>query len=433
MGLTLSSTSELPTLPTAANPTPRGVRGWLQALPLRERIMYGALLTVTLVAIGIYALIGLRLLNASADDSGDANALMLPTATAPTPATVADAEPTGQTVDQAMTAQPTATQRPIITRPEIFDTEQPRPPSPTTPPGTAGASLAPPSALPPASAVVSGEVDLLLYFIDADTDLLVPVTRRVEVAAGTVEAVLIAALIDGPPSRVGLEPVLPATTRLLTATNVSGLVIVNVTRLLPDDQSRLAIALSLTELPGIGRVQLQEGGQNAGIRGNTGPIDREVINPDNPENLPLSFTGGARFLPLYFVEDDRYVRITRLVTATNQVMGETVRQLLIGPGSYGDMLDTPIPVGTQMLTIGYDAEMQRTTVNLSRAFASAPDRPAAVESLVLSLTELRNPATGDRFAESVEILVEGRSLAEFWGEAYRDPIPRPPLNVLPAE
>ncbi|NJL33474.1 MAG: GerMN domain-containing protein [Chloroflexaceae bacterium] len=213
MGLTLSSTSELPTLPTAANPTPRGVRGWLQALPLRERIMYGALLTVTLVAIGIYALIGLRLLNASADDSGDANALMLPTATAPTPATVADAEPTGQTVDQAMTAQPTATQRPIITRPEIFDTEQPRPPSPTTPPGTAGASLAPPSALPPASAVVSGEVDLLLYFIDADTDLLVPVTRRVEVAAGTVEAVLIAALIDGPPSRVGLEPVLPATTR----------------------------------------------------------------------------------------------------------------------------------------------------------------------------------------------------------------------------
>ncbi|NJK33120.1 MAG: GerMN domain-containing protein, partial [Deltaproteobacteria bacterium] len=72
------------------------------------------------------------------------------------------------------------------------------------------------------------------------------------------------------------------------------------------------------------------------------------------------------FLSLYFVSDESYVRITRLVPRTQGVARATVEQLLQGPGTYADVLAQPIGAGSALNTIWFaaDDEIQEDSENL---------------------------------------------------------------------
>jgi spore germination protein GerM len=103
----------------------------------------------------------------------------------------------------------------------------------------------------------------------------------------------------------------------------------------------------------------------------------------------------------------------------------TVEQLLAGPGNYEMLLSSPIPEGTVLRNIR--KEGNRVVVDLSEQFATATDRQQALDTLVLSLTELRN-TQGQRIFDEVLVLVEGTPLSEFWGAEYAGPFARPLLN-----
>lgn len=253
-----------------------------------------------------------------------------------------------------------------------------------------------------------------------------PVVRHSTVASQKVAETTLRELLAGP--RQSLTRLVPPGVELLGLDLNDGLLTANFNQQPGDNQSIDSIALTLTEFPSISEVQLQVNGTNIGMDAEGGPIKRPILNPDNPQGLPTEYSSGTRFLPLYFVKDGYYVRITRLVNKTPQVAYETARELLAGPGSYSTILSRPIPEGTQVISVE-KGDNQSAIVNLSAAFTNAANRQAALDTLVLSLTELRNTQKGgERYFERVQVLVEGRSLTDYWGGAYAGPFERPLLN-----
>ncbi|HWQ14259.1 MAG TPA: GerMN domain-containing protein, partial [Roseiflexaceae bacterium] len=299
------------------------------------------------------------------------------------------------------------------TRPPAVPTSAPtRPPAaPTRPP-------APPTA-PPTPAAVSEEV-LWLYFADPTGSLYVPVQRRVRVEDKKVAEAAIRELIAGP--RAGLERLILPDVRLLGITIRDGTAFVNFDR--PpsgegDNRGAYAIAMTLTHFPTIQQVQLLVNGQPYGPDGG-GPIRRPVVNPLNPDGLPFDYR-TTEFLPTYYLmADGRHtVRIMRMVPKTRETAAGTLYALLEGPGEYEYAVRRVIPDGTGLLGVGLEDGV--ATVNFTQDFAGAVDRDAAVRTVVESLTTLKTIG-------AVRFLVDGQSLADYWGEPYGQVFPRPQIN-----
>ncbi|NJP07231.1 MAG: GerMN domain-containing protein [Chloroflexaceae bacterium] len=130
-------------------------------------------------------------------------------------------------------------------------------------------------------------------------------------------------------------------------------------------------------------------------------------------------------MPLYFVYDDYRVRITRFIPHTLDIATRTVEELFAGPGSYADRLQTVIPPQTRLRSIRSDGDL--VIVDINEAFVNATDRQAALGTLVLSLTDLQNERQ-QPFFRRVEVRIEGKALADFWGEDYDRQFTRPMLN-----
>lgn len=259
-----------------------------------------------------------------------------------------------------------------------------------------------------------------LYFGDATGTLFVPVQRLVPVEDRKVATAAINALIEGP--RNGLERLIDPQARLLSIAINNGLATVNFDRpphLNGDPRGLHSIVLTLTHFETINRVQFQVNGRNIGIDG-SGPIGRPVVNPLNPNNLPVDYA-ATEFLPTYYLANDGYhtIRIIRMAPKTRQVAEGTVRALIEGPGIYEYAVQRTIPPGTELRAISINQGVVR--VDFSARFAEASDRNAAVRTLVESLTTLPR-------VSGVQILVEGRSLAEWWGEPYGRVYPKPLIN-----
>jgi spore germination protein GerM len=174
-------------------------------------------------------------------------------------------------------------------------------------------------------------------------------------------------------------------------------------------------------------VQVQANGSNVGLGESNGSVSRFAFNVHNPLGLDESFSSrDTSFLTLYYINDATgdYVRVTRLVPRTQSVARVTVNELLNGPGSqYAGLLSQPIPQGTALIDVYFDTEAAPGTlvVNLSAAFAQAPNREAALETLVISLTNLST-------VERVDVRVDGQPLGDVWGADFAGPFERPPLN-----
>ncbi|MCS6940126.1 MAG: GerMN domain-containing protein [Roseiflexus sp.] len=485
MGLTLPSIPATVSSPGAATAAPGGLRGWLRTLSPRDRAIYALMLGMLAIIILVYAIAGWQALTGGAPVTGapspttvaapetatpspeptpSATATPLPptptalptstpspqptpsptpepviivptaiptqptdTATvapSPTAGAVATPSPTGQPVQPSptpvATATPSPTGQPVQPSPTFTATAAPVAP-PTTPPQ-------PPTAAPPATARPPAPTTapavqqqrLWLYFGDATGTLFVPVQRLVPVEDRKVATAAINALIEGP--RNGLERLIDPQARLLSITINNGLATVNFDRpphLDGDPRGLQSIVLTLTHFETINRVQFQVNGKNIGING-SGPIGRPVVNPLNPDNLPVDYA-VTEFLPTYYLANDGYhtIRIIRMVPKTRQVAEGTVRALIEGPGIYEYAVQRTIPPGTELRAISINQGVVR--VDFNARFAEASDRNAAVRTLVESLTTLPR-VTG------VQIFIEGRSLAEWWGEPYGRVYPKPLIN-----
>jgi germination protein M len=278
---------------------------------------------------------------------------------------------------------------------------------------------------------------MVLYFADASNTLFVPQTRIVRVAANPsamerAEAAL-RELLRGPLNGSNLNAVVPGNVQLLGVDLVGDTLVVNLDTsggALSDEAIR-AIALTLTDLPSLGsaRVQVQANGSNVGLGESDDSVSRFAFNVHNPLGLDESFSSrDTSFLTLYYINDATgdYVRVMRLVPRTQSVARATVNELLNGPGSqYAGLLSQPIPQDTALINVYFDTEAAPGTlvVNLSAAFAQAPNREAALETLVLSLTSNSLPTV-----ERVDVRVDGQPLSDVWGADFTGPFERPPLN-----
>jgi spore germination protein GerM len=385
-----------------------GVRGWLASLSLRDRLIYGTLLSVMLLIIGIYMVLAAQLLL-----SGGHNAMGAPLdmTTTPTSTQVALVETSTPTRTPTPAASEAATRTPT---PAPTDTPQASAPTPTGAPPQAGA--------PTTSRL------LKLYFTDATGTLLVPIHRQFPVPSGQVGYVVVRELIAGPQPGSGLNSPVAASVGLREVRIADdGTAMVDFDNPPDSEQALEVIALSLTELDEVQRVEFQVNGDPLARDGEEVALRRVPINSDNPQNLPTSYDSGTRFLPLYFLYNDYYVRVTRLVPRTPSVANATVEHLLKGPGNYSNLLTSPIPPDTRLYGVSI-ADGNRAVVHLSASFADAADRDAALNALVLSVTALTNPETGQRYFEEVEVLVEGQGLAHYWGNGYNNYFMRPTVN-----
>ncbi len=480
MGLTIPSTPATISPAGAATVAPGGLRGWLGTLSPRDRAIYALMLGMLAIIILVYAVAGWQALTggglmlstvvASPTSGGAVGALETATATAtegaspqPTPSATATAVPPTPTPLPTSTPspQPSSTPTPepvilvptalptqptngttVVPSPTLQSTQLPVTPGatatvqPTQPTATPTATIVPPTAVPttppspppptalpatprPPAPTVRNE-RLWLYFGDPTGTLFVPTQRLVPVEDRKVATAAINALIEGP--RNGLERLVDPQARLLGITISNGLATVNFDRpphLNGDPRGLYSIVLTLTHFETINRVQFQVNGANIGING-SGPIARPVVNPLNPDNLPVDYA-ATEFLPTYYLANDGYhtIRIIRMVPKTRQVAEGTVRALIEGPGIYEYAVQRTIPPTTELRSIGINRGVVR--VDFSAQFAEAADRAAAVRTLVESLTTLPG-VTG------VQIFVEGRSLAEWWGEPYGKVFPKPLIN-----
>ena len=232
---------------------------------------------------------------------------------------------------------------------------------------------------------------MTLYFADVTGTLMVPVRRNASVSGNNLAAAAVRELIAGP--RNSLNRLVPADLSLLGTTSSGNTVTVNCDRDLADDGAYDSIVLTLTQLPGITRVQFQVNGRNLGdARG------RPVVNPLNPDGLPND-TRATEFLPIYFpsIDGAHDVRLIRMVPKTKQTAEGTVRALLEGPGQYAGAVIEVIPPGTELR--GIKIENGVVLVDFTQPFADAPD--AAVRNIIQSLTTLPT-------VRGVQFLVEGQ-------------------------
>ncbi len=398
MGLSLSSTTVSAGLtPVAAGQG--GLRGWLTVLSLRDRIIYGVLMTLMLAILSIYMVLAVQLLvNIGTSNDGPTMPPLPPT------------NPTATLNSSANEPTATALQTPTATR-----TARPTPTSTATPQPTP----------PPVS-----QQFITLYFADASGNFLVAVNRQASVTADQVAAAAVRELLDGPAPGSGLQSAFAAGIQLVEEVRVvNKIAVVNFDQPPGSDLAFYALSLSLTELPSVDRVQVQVNGQDIGLNGDTQAIGRRPFNIDNPLGLATSFDSReTSFLSLYFTLEGRYVRLTRLVPRTWSPARATIEELLKGAGQYAGLLEEPIPPGTQLINISFAADDdQMLVLNLTWPFVDTADRQAALDTILLSLTDLRNAQNEP--IERVQILIDGSRLADYWGPDYDRPFfSRPVLN-----
>ena len=458
MGLSLPTTADTAPVVTAAAAaeTAGGLGGWYASLSPRDRAVYAAMLGMLVLIIAIYLFAGLRTFFGGNSGVAEqptsqpaptstqpvvAAATPLPTAAdlptptdlpPPTPETLPTDVPPTEVLIPPPTSAPTSP--PAVTSPPIVPSPSPDAAPPTSNPivsPTGGVTSAAPTLRPSsapqavsptpttsAPSLVAGRQPITLYFADTTGTLYVPVRRAVQVEGQRTTEAAVRALLEGP--RSGLVGLLAPDARLLGVTIAAdATAFVNFDRPPAGDDFALdSIVLTLTDTEFRGliqRVQIQVNGRNLG-----GPRARPVVNPINPDGLERD-VAVTEFLPLYFVAADgvHHVRVIRMVWKTKQTAEATMRALLEGPIGYEYALRRSIPDGTELRGVSKDGSTIR--VDFTQPFADAPDRDAAVRTVVESLTTLPG-VSGVRF------LVEGRSLANQWGAEYGRLFTRPPIN-----
>jgi spore germination protein GerM len=248
---------------------------------------------------------------------------------------------------------------------------------------------------------------LWLYFGDATGTVYVPVQRSLTIVGKRVAGTAMTALIEGP--KGGLQRLLVPDVTIKSLTIKNGTAIVDLDRRptgAGDVRGFVSMVLTLTQFSSVKDVKFQING--ADIPAENGiPSTRPAINVLNPDNLG----SDALAVTVYFVANDGVhdVPVTRLVAKTNNVIGAAAQAWLAGPGQYGNALRRTAPAATQLR--GINIQNGLVTVDLTQPFADVSDRPGAIRTLVETLTDVPG-------VKSVQVLIEGKSIGELWGNDY---------------
>ena len=386
--------------------------------PTNYTVLYGALVAVFVLAGAIYWYAG-TMLTTKPDGSNpavvtDATATtqvfeQLPTAAAtaapalvqatavPAPATAvpAPAVATATAVLSGVTATPRPTARTVITY-------TPSPEAGTQSGSGNSGSNAVATAKPDAQTM-----PLWLYFGDATGSVYVPVQRSLTIVGKRVAGTAMSALIEGP--KGGLQRLILPDVAIKSLTIKNGTAIVDLDRRptgAGDVRGFVSIVFTLTQFNTIHDVKFQINGVDMPAE-NGIPSGRPAINVLNPDNLG----SDALAVTVYFVANDGIhdVPVTRLVTKTNNVIGAAAQAWLAGPGQYGNALRRTAPAATQLR--GINIQNGVVTADLTQPFADVADRPGAIRTLVETLTDVPG-------VKSVQVLIEGKSIGELWGNDY---------------
>ena len=123
---------------------------------------------------------------------------------------------------------------------------------------------------------------------------------------------------------------------------------------------------------------------------------------------PKAVTPPTTKLNLIFVgADGSYQAQTRAVPYTSGVIRATTQEMLKGPA--GGSLRNPIASGTQLRKVRFEQGIAQ--LNLSAHFLMSENHHGATRSLTLALTQIRG-------VKGVQITVEGKPLAQYWGEDF---------------
>jgi len=389
--------------------------------PTNYTVLYGALIAVFVLAGVIYWYAG-SMLNQKPKDS---NPTMVTEATAttqvfeqlpPVATTVVPAPAAATAIPAPATAVPVAP--PVATATGATGaTATPRPtartvitytPSPAvatvannsnggTSGGNPGATAKPDTQTMP----------LWLYFGDTTGSLFVPVQRSLTIVGKRVAGTAMTALIEGP--KGGLQRLILPDVQIKSLTIKNGTAIVDFDRRPTgngDVRGFVSVVLTLTQFSSVKDVKFQINGVDMPSE-NGIPTTRPAINLLNPDNLG----NDALAVTVYFVANDGLhdVPVTRLVAKTNNVIGAAAQAWLAGPGQYGNALRRTAPAATQLR--GINIQNGLVTVDLTQPFADVSDRPGAIRTLVETLTDVPG-------VKSVQVLIEGKSIGELWGNDY---------------
>lgn len=393
--------------------------------PTNYTVLYGALIAVFVLAGAIYWYAG-TMLTTKPDGNNpavasDATATtqvfeQLPTAEAtaapalvqatavpatavPAPATAAPAPAVATaTVATGATATPRPTARTVMTF--------------TASPASGAQATVANSGASGGNAVATAKPDaqtmpLWLYFGDATGTVYVPVQRSLTIVGKRVAGTAMTALIEGP--KGGLQRLILPDVAIKSLTIKNGTAIVDLDRRptgVGDVRGFVSIVLTLTQFNTIHDVKFQINGVDLPAE-NGIPSARPAINLLNPDNLG----SDALAVTVYFVANDGLhdVPVTRLVAKTNNVIGAAAQAWLAGPGQYGNALRRTAPAATQLR--GINIQNGLVTVDLTQPFADVADRPGAIRTLVETLTDVPG-------VKSVQVLIEGKSIGELWGNDY---------------
>lgn len=379
--------------------------------PTNYGVLYGALIAVFVLAGAIYWFAG-TILKTKSDDISSAVGTeitattqifeLLPTAVptvtlalVPMTVTVVPPQATALPViaGASATARPTA--RTVITNTASAEVAT----QVTNAPG--GGNIV------PTATADAQTMPLLLYYGDATGSVFVPVQRSLKIVGKRVAGTAIGALIEGP--KGSLQRLILPGVIVKSLTIKDGTAIVDFDRRptgAGDVRGFVSLVMTLTQFTTIQNVKFQINGSDIPPE-NGIPSGRKMINVLNPDNLG----SDALTVTLYFVANDGLhdVPVTRFVAQTSNVIGAAAQAWLAGPGQYGNALRRTAPAATQLR--GINIQNGIVTVDLTQPFADVTDRPGAIRTLVETLTEISG-------VKSVQVLIEGKSIGEFWGNEY---------------
>lgn len=325
-------------------------------------------------------------------------ATAVPTAP-PEPSPMPTAAPAVVVVVDTATPQSVATPRPTA-RTVITFTPSPSSGGNTN---TSGGSAPAPTAVDD-----SKTMQLWLYFGDASGTLIVPVQRSLTVTGKRVAGTAMSALItDGP--RNGLQRLVLPDVTLKSLSIKSGTALVDFDKR-PTGQGDVrgfaAMTLTLTQFNTIQKVKYLINGADMPPENGISET-RPLINVTNPDNLG----GDAYPAVLYFVANNGIhdVPVTRMIPKPANVLDATVRAWLAGPGQYAGALKRVVPESVQLRGVALQNGL--ATIDFTQPFADISDRPAAMRTLVETVTTISG-------VKSVQVLVEGKLIGQLWGNDY---------------
>ena len=273
-----------------------------------------------------------------------------------------------------------------------------------------------------------------VYLFDSN-GYVVPVSLVLPKEEGSAKQVLKYMVKGGPVEMLkpqGFEPVLPEGTKVLGMTIKEGKATIEFSSEFKNynkqnEQKILeAITRSMTEFSNVKDIAIWVNGQQLEEMPQNGtPISlltrEKGINTELAEGAHPGRTTAVTVYYQGILDDKRsyFVPVTRLVPETDKIAEVVVQELIKGPKEGSQLISSLIRT-TKLL--GVEQKKDTLVVNLSDDILTFDSKkeanPEVLDSLVLSLTE----NTG---VKQVQVLVEGKPLAQSGAQKYDQPVSRP--------